>query len=411
MTEREYEEKELQGEIMTLAEQTLSAIPVVQAFSREPHEDTRFRALAQRTVRAHFRSMVAQLQFQVSAGATTAIGTAGILMMGGLHVLDGSLSVGSLLIFLFYPRSVYGPLQTLAFFSSTWASAEASARRISQILEIDERIEDPVRPLRVHMTPGNGQIPVSFEKVTFGYEQGRPVLNNVTFEVRAGETVAVVGPTGAGKSTLASLIPRLYDPWKGRVTLGGIDVRDFLLRELRDHVSIVLQDPFLLPLTIAENIAYGCPNASLTEIHSAAKAARADEFIRSLPNGYGTALGEEGVTLSGGERQRLAIARAILKDAPIVILDEPTSNLDLHTEASLVDGLEELIADKTTIIIAHRYSAIRHADRIIVLKEGRVIESDTQEKLMRSKGFYSSLYRTQIGWRAELPEAGERNDS
>ena len=207
MTEREYEEKELQGEIMTLAEQTLSAIPVVQAFSREPHEDARFRALAQRTVQAHFRSMVAQLQFQVSSGTTTAIGTAAILMMGGLHVLDGSLSVGSLLIFLFYLSSVYEPLESLAFLSSAWASAEASARRISQILEIDERIEDPARPRPLPMTPGNVQIPVSFEDVTFGYEQARSVLNEVTFEIHAGETVAIVGPTGAGKSTLASTIP------------------------------------------------------------------------------------------------------------------------------------------------------------------------------------------------------------
>ena len=181
------------------------------------------------------------------------------------------------------------------------------------------------------------------------------------------------------------------------MTLGGIDVRDFRLRELRDHVSIVLQDPFLLPLTIAENIAYGRPNASLTKIQSAAKAARADEFIRSLPNGYGTALGEEGVTLSGGERQRLAIARAILKDAPIVILDELTSNLDVHTEASLIDALEELIADKTAMIIAHRLSAIRHADRIVVLKDGRVIENNTHEELLCAKGFYSSLHRTQFG--------------
>jgi ATP-binding cassette subfamily B protein/subfamily B ATP-binding cassette protein MsbA len=232
---------------------------------------------------------------------------------------------------------------------------------------------------------------VRFEAVTAGYERGRPVLEEVTFVARSGETVALVGPTGSGKSTLVSLLPRFLDPWQGRVTIGGQDVRELSLSSLRSHIGLVLQEAFLLPISVAANIAYGRPKASRADVIAAAEAANADEFIRQLPEGYDTVLGERGATLSGGQSQRVAIARALLKDAPILILDEPTSALDANTEASLLVALERLMRGRTTFIIAHRLSTIRHADNIIVLDRGRVIETGTHENLSRSGGHYQRV--------------------
>jgi ATP-binding cassette subfamily B protein/subfamily B ATP-binding cassette protein MsbA len=236
---------------------------------------------------------------------------------------------------------------------------------------------------------------VLIEKVTFGYGSGHSVIEDITIEARPGQTVAIVGPTGAGKSSLLSLIPRLFDPRDGRVVIDGMDVREAKLSSLRAQISIVLQEPFLLPLTIAENIAYSRPPATRPEIEMAAKAAGAHEFISQLPDGYETIIGERGATLSGGERQRLSIARALLKDAPILILDEPTSALDAQTEVQLLDALDRLKKGRTTFIIAHRLSTIRGADRIVVLNNGRVEEEGTHDELMTWGGLYSSLHSLQ----------------
>jgi ATP-binding cassette, subfamily B, bacterial len=238
---------------------------------------------------------------------------------------------------------------------------------------------------------------VRLEDVEFGYEPGRPVLSGVTLEARAGEKVAIVGATGAGKSTLVSLIPRFFDPSAGRVLLDGHDLRDVQLRSLRAQVSLVLQEPFLFPISVAENIAYGRPEASREEVEAAARAANAHEFIARLPEGYDTVIGERGATLSGGQRQRLAIARALLKDAPVLILDEPTSALDAETEALLLEALERLMAGRTTFIIAHRLSTIRTADRIAVVKGGRVVELGTHAELLARGGAYARLHRLQFG--------------
>jgi ATP-binding cassette subfamily B protein/subfamily B ATP-binding cassette protein MsbA len=234
------------------------------------------------------------------------------------------------------------------------------------------------------------------ENITFGYEADRPVLQHVSLEACPGQTIALVGRTGAGKSTLVSLLPRFFDPQEGQVTFDGIDLRELKLAELRRQISIVLQEPFLMPLSVADNISYGCPGASREEIIKAAAAAQADEFIRCLPEGYDTVIGERGTRISGGERQRLSIARALLKDAPVLILDEPTSALDAKTEASLIEAFQRLMKGRTTFIIAHRLSTVRHADRIALLDHGRLVESGSHEELVERGGLYQQFYNHQF---------------
>jgi ATP-binding cassette subfamily B protein/subfamily B ATP-binding cassette protein MsbA len=273
---------------------------------------------------------------------------------------------------------------------------EASVDRVFEILshpeqEVSDRPE--ARPLPAR--PGRGAH-VRFEGVTFGFEPGRPVLNGIDLEARAGETVALVGRTGAGKSTLVSLIARFHDVWSGRVTWDGTDLRALKVASLRAQVSLVLQDPFLFPISVAENIAYGRPGASRAQIVAAAEAANADAFIRGLPHGYDTVLGEGGRDLSGGERQRLAIARALLKDADVLILDEPTSALDAQTEAAVVEALERLMVGRTTFIIAHRLSTIRRADKIAVIEDGRVVECGPHDALVARSGLYRRLHALQV---------------
>ncbi len=405
MAERTYEQHQAEGEIMALAEQTLTSLPVVQAFGREGHEEGRFRRLSDRTIHAALRAYASQLQFKVGVGSVTAVGTAGIMALGGLHVLHGSLSVGSLLVFLAYLASLYTPLATLAYLSSGFASAAGGARRVFEVLDAEDALRD---------APGAGAMPprrkgvgrhVRLEGVSFGYEPDRPVLRGVTLEARPGETVALVGSTGAGKSTLVSLIPRFFDPWEGRVTMDGVDIREIQLSSVRAQVSLVLQEPFLLPLTVAENIAYGRPGASRDHVVAAAKAANADSFIQGLPQQYDTPIGEQGATLSGGERQRIAIARALLKDAPVLILDEPTSALDAGTEALLLEALERLMRGRTVFIIAHRLSTVRGADRIAVLEEGELVEMGSHAELLARDGIYARFNKIQLG--AGLRPAGE----
>jgi ATP-binding cassette subfamily B protein/subfamily B ATP-binding cassette protein MsbA len=254
-------------------------------------------------------------------------------------------------------------------------SQEASIDRILEILDSEELVR--TAPHAIPLPPPSvgrcGHI--VFEEVTYGYEPGRPVLHGLTFEARPGESVAIVGPTGAGKSTTVSLVPRFMDPWKGRITIDGIDLRDIQLVSLREQVAVVLQEPFLLPLTVAENIAYGRPDADRDEVVAAAVAANAHDFIRRLPGGYDAVVGQRGTTFSGGEKQRLSIARALLKNAPVLVLDEPTSALDPQTEMHILEAIERLMEGRTTFIIAHRLSTIQRADRVIVLKHGRIVKT------------------------------------
>jgi ATP-binding cassette subfamily B protein/subfamily B ATP-binding cassette protein MsbA len=333
----------------------------------------------------------------LGSGLITVAGTGVILWAGAQAVVAERITVGDLLLFLIYLGLLQAQVRTLANVYPTLQGLGGSVDRVMEVLESEPEIAEAANA--PPLTRARGA--VGFEGVTFGYEAGRPVLREITVSVQPGETVAIVGPTGAGKSTLAGLVPRFYDPWSGRVTLDGRDLRELRLGDVRDQVSLVMQEVFLFPMPVLENIGMGRPGAGREEIEQAARAARADEFIRRLPRGYDTVLGERGVTLSGGERQRLSIARALLKDAPVLILDEPTSALDAETEQSILAALAGLMKGRTTFLIAHRLSTIRGADRVLVLAGGRLVECGTPEELMRRGGVFARLKATQAGIAAE----------
>jgi len=393
MMDRSYQQQEVESRIYSLVEETFSAIPAVQAFGREEMNERNFKAATNDTLAATLALANVQLQFKILMGLATAAGTAGLLWLGTQHALNGKLSVGAILLFLSYLASLYAPLEAIMYSTSTIQGAAGSARRVQEILQTEREVED--KPGAIALTTAQGRVEI--ENVTFGYEPGRPVLRSLSLEVRPGEIVALVGATGAGKSTLVSLVPRFFDPWEGCVRVDGRDVRDVQLKSLRRHVAIVLQEPFLFPLSVAGNIAYGSPRAAMGDIEAAARAAGAHDFITRLPQGYRTVIGERGATLSGGERQRLSIARALLKDAPILILDEPTSALDVETERALLEALERLTAGRATFIIAHRLSTVRRANRIVVLENGAIAESGPHDELLARGGLYAKFFYLQFG--------------
>ena len=373
--------REAKSRLMTFVHETLGAIPLVQAFSTESRNTRRFADLADDAVAMSQRGNLVGSSFGMVNGLITTAGIATILFVGGMRVLSGAIPLGTLLVFLAYARQMQGAAGGLFRIFASLKTAEASIDRVMDVMDSDEAVRE-APDARALPAPSAGH--VRLEGISFGFAPDQPVLKDVTLEARPGEVVALVGRTGAGKSTLVSLIPRFYDPWQGRVLLDGVDVREWTLDSLRSQVSIVLQEPFLFPLTIAENIAYGRPGASRLEIVQAATAAQADAFIRRLPEGYETVLGEGGVNLSGGERQRIAIARALLKDAPVLILDEPTSALDSSTEASLLEALGRLMEGRTTFVIAHRPSTVRRADRMFLLEDGRLEDARAHEALLAS---------------------------
>jgi ATP-binding cassette subfamily B protein/subfamily B ATP-binding cassette protein MsbA len=393
MMELSYQQQEAEGELYTVVEQTFSAIPVVQAFCREELNDRWLRRTTSEALSATLALTKIQLRFKILMGLATALGTAAVLWFGAQHTLAGALSIGTIILFLSYLGSLYAPLEAIMYTSSTIQAAAGSARRVWEVLSTPNIVAE--KPGAPALGAVRGEI--RFEEVSVGYEENRPVLKNISLHVPVGEMLALVGATGAGKTTLVSLIPRFFDPWDGRVLVDGVDVREVSLNSLRRQIAIVLQEPFLFPISIAENIAYGRRDAGMQQIEEAARAANAHEFIKGMPQGYGTVIGERGATLSGGERQRLSIARALLKNAPILILDEPTSALDAETEHSLMEAVERLTKGRTTFIIAHRLSTVRRASRIIVLKDGAVIESGTHAQLLNQNGDYAQYYRLQSG--------------
>ena len=388
-----HQKRESESRIQSHVQQTLSGIIVVKAFAQEEREHNRFREFSRAIIGAQKRSTLTGSFYNLLSGGFNSLGNGLILYIGGLYVISGKLTIGSLLVFLSYLGTVQEQLKAITGIYGTLQNAGASVDRVIEVLATEQEVTN--NPGATALTSVQGHI--RFEKVNFGYETDRPILRDVSFEVLPGQTIALVGPTGAGKSSLVSLLPRFFDAWDGQVTIDGLDVRDIELKSLRSNVGIVLQEPFLFPLTIAENIAYGRPDASREEIEAAARDANAHQFIERLPEGYNTIIGERGATLSGGERQRLSIARALLKNAPILILDEPTSALDAQTESLLLEALERLMKDRTTLIIAHRLSTIRKANQIIVLETGEIVETGTHNELMTKQGLFESLHKMQFG--------------
>jgi ATP-binding cassette subfamily B protein/subfamily B ATP-binding cassette protein MsbA len=315
--------------------------------------------------------------------------------------MSGVLSIGDLVVFTAYLASLYGPINTISQTLGLIEGGKAGLARVQEILATEPDLPEGKRVLLRSDVRGE----ICFDDVSFGYNPDQPVLRNINLTVSPGQTVAIVGSTGAGKSTLVSLVPRFYDPQRGRVLLDGVDVREYTLASLRQQVSMVLQPPLVFPISVAENIAYGRPGATCEDIERAARLARIHDTIIRLPEGYDTVISEQGSTLSEGERQRLTIARAILRDAPVLILDEPTSSVDAETEALIMEGLEQLMSGRTTFIIAHRLSTVRKADRILVVRGGHIAEQGSFTELLRLGGHFAALYRTQFSSQEELHRA------
>jgi ATP-binding cassette subfamily B protein/subfamily B ATP-binding cassette protein MsbA len=382
--------RESQARLMSFVQQTLAAIPVVQAFSREDFNTQRFEDLADEAADLSQRRALVNSAFGFVNGLISSAGIALVLYLGGRRVLAGTLSVGGLLVFVTYMRNLQNASEGLLNIYGTLKPVEASIDRVLEILHENDAVPERRGAIRLS-SPARAGRHVSLERVSFSYDGERPVFDDVSLEAHPGQTVALIGETGAGKTTLVSLIPRFFDPTAGRVCIDGTDIRDIELASVRQQVALVLQEPFLLPITIASNIAYGRPDASPSDIEDAARAANAHAFIERLDAGYDTVVGQRGATLSGGEQQRIAIARALLKDAPILVLDEPTSALDVETEALVVEALRRLMAGRTTFIIGHRLSTIRHADQIVVLHRGKVAERGTHHQLLDARGLYARV--------------------
>src|SRR5215831_10597965 len=355
---------------LSVVQEALAAIRVVKAFGREEREQERFVKHSSAGIRARLRMTLIESGFGILLSLTTIVGTAAVVLIGTVHVKSGALTLGALLLIMGYLSQLYIPLTTISKRVVSMQSHLASAERAFALL--DEEPDVPERPNARSLARASGA--VSFRSVSFGYDTGRPVLQDVSLEVNAGTRVGIAGRTGAGKTTLVALLTRFYDPTAGRILLDGIDLRDYRLADLRNQYSIVLQEPVLFSTSIAENIAYARPTATDEEIVEAAKAANAHDFIISLPQGYESQVGERGMQLSGGERQRISLARAFLKDAPVLILDEPTSSVDLKTEAVILEALERLVRGRTTFMIAHRLSTLANCSVLLEIEDGRLVK-------------------------------------
>ncbi len=380
--------QEQESALLTVAQEGLSSIRMVQAFGREEHEVRQFRETAHGSLEANLQLMGTSMKSSLVVGTIMAASTAAIYYYGSRHVLEGTLSLGNLILISSYLLILYAPLEALTNLAWALEGAAAAATRCFEVLDREDEVSDA--PDAKAVTSARGEI--VFDKVAFGYTSEREILADINVRVEPGETVAFVGGTGAGKSTLLSLVPRFYDPTEGRVLLDGRDIRQLTKRSLRDQMSIVLQDTLLFSTTIRENIAYGRPDASEEEIIEAAKRAQAHDFIVAMPEGYRSQVGERGGHLSVGQRQRLGIARAFLKNAPILLLDEPTSALDPTTEAAIMKTIEELMRGRTTLIITHRIATIHGMGKIVVLQNGTIAEVGTGPELVKRAGAYAALY-------------------
>jgi ATP-binding cassette, subfamily B, bacterial len=387
MITRSEQLKEIESRGISFVQEVFSSIRVVKAFGREQHEADRYRVQGERVVAAKTRLSWQESFYGASINLVTSAGTALILYLGGRQVLGGEMTVGDLLVAMAYLASVFEPLSSMSRTFGKLQGSIASARRVLRTLESQPEIRDRPGASPAPLLAGR----VEFADVSFGYEAERAVLEHVSFKAEPGQTVAIVGLTGAGKTTLVSLITRFYDVTSGQIRIDERDLRDYTVRSLREQIAIVLQDPLLMSGTISDNIRYGRLDASEAEVLAAARAAYVDDFVQRLPRGYETRLGDDGVQLSGGERQRVSIARALLRNAPILILDEPTSSLDARAEAHIFEALRGLMANRTTFVIAHRLSTVRHADKILVLDGGRVVGFGRHEENLESVPLYREL--------------------
>jgi len=396
---REVRKKE--GEIVSVMQEALSSIRVVKAFAREDYEQKRLEEESLEGVEIGLRARTLKAKLAPLVEIIVAVGTCLVLWFGARMVLSGAMSAGSLVIFILYLGKMYKPMQQLSKTTDTYSKAAVGCERIREILDTHNEIKDIPGARRAPKFKGA----IEFDDVSFGYEPATLVLKDVSFRIEPGQVAALVGPTGAGKSTIISLIPRFYDPASGVVKIDGQDVRRFQQKSLRQQISFVLQETLLFHGPIWNNIAYGKPEATRAEILRAAELANAHEFIEKLPAGYNTILGERGVTLSGGQRQRIAIARAIIRNTPILILDEPSSGLDAASEKLVFEALDRLMEGKTSIVIAHRLATIRRANCIFVVNDGAIVERGTHEELMRAGGLYSDLHAIQFA--PEEPQLAE----
>jgi ATP-binding cassette subfamily B protein len=377
-----------ESELVSIVQEVFSSIRVVQAFAREDYEEKRFEGTSLENVEMALRARAIKARLSPIVDVIVAVGTCLVLWYGARIVLEGRMTAGSLVVFVLYLSNMYKPMRDLSKMTDTVSKASVGYERIKEVLETESRVRDLPRARRAPHFRGD----IKFEDVSFSYQPDTPVLKNVSLEIKPAQTAAFVGPTGAGKSTIISLIARFYDPTSGVIKIDGQDIRSYTLRSLRQQMSFVLQDTLLFRAPLWKNIAYGKPEARRSEIVRAAELANAHEFIEKLPEGYDTVAAEKGVSLSGGQRQRIAIARAILRGSPILILDEPTSSLDASSEQLVVEALERLMEGKTSIIIAHHLATIRKAGVIFVVKDGSVVEQGTHDQLIAADGVYAELF-------------------
>ena len=395
---REVRKKE--GQIASIIQEVFSSIRVVKAFAREDYEEKRLEEQSLESVEIALRARSIKAKLTPLVEIIVAVGTSLALWFGARMVLAGTLPAGDLIVFIWYLGKMYKPMQDLSKMTDTYAKAAVGYERIQEILQSEREVKDLPGSRRAGKLRGE----LEFDHVSFSYEANQPILKDMSFRIEPGTVAAFVGPTGAGKSTIISLIPRFYDPDAGVVKIDGQDVRRYRQKSIRDQVSFVLQETVLFHTTIWRNIAYGKPDASREEILEASRIANAHEFIEKMPEGYDTVIGERGVTLSGGQRQRIAIARAVIRSTPILILDEPSSGLDAASEQLVFEALDRLMAGKTSVVIAHRLATIQRADKIYVVKDGAIAESGKHDDLLKEGGLYAELHQIQF---QEVAPSGE----
>jgi ATP-binding cassette subfamily B protein/subfamily B ATP-binding cassette protein MsbA len=380
--------QERESALLATLQEGLASVRMVHAFGQEDREVGQFRDRAGESLRANLRLTFTNVSSALVVGTLMAVGTAVLYYTGSLHVLEGKLTLGDLLVFASYLLMLYAPLEQLTYTAWAMEGAAAGAKRCFDILDREDDVRDAPHAKSLHGVGGD----IRFSGVDFGYDDSRRILHDVSLEIRRGESVAIVGGTGAGKSTLLSLVPRFYDPTRGEVAVDGNDLRGLRKKSLRANISMVLQDTLLFSTTVRENIAYGRPDATENEIIEAAKRAQAYDFIMRIPDGFSSQVGERGGHLSVGQRQRIGIARAFLKNAPILLLDEPTSALDATTEKAVMETIAELMKGRTTLMVTHRLNTAQRFDRIIVLEQGEVVEQGPADELLARGGAYAKMF-------------------